>query len=81
MNEDSTTAGLPDGTFAGKPYFNCPKPIFAKCVKGRKKFQRWKSFMGEDDFMNKVRAYQNKNRKTDVLFRNGNEFMHVRKLF
>jgi len=71
---------LPDGNFGGKPYFDCSPDIFAKCYKGRKKGQRWSTYLEADnEWARGVRTWARQTGNPDFLFRNtaDNSFMYA----
>ena len=39
----------PDGMFAGNPVFDCDDETFSKCIKGKKKYGRWSTYLGKDN--------------------------------
>jgi len=72
----------PDGVFMGKPYFNCDSDTFAKIRMGRKKKQRWSTFLGtKNDWAEGVRRWARKSGNPDFLFRNASDgtFVYAQK--
>lgn len=47
----------PDGKFKGTPYFNCSQDTFSKCVNGKKKYKKWDSFLGKNDYSKTVKSW------------------------
>lgn len=39
----------PDSKFAGNAVFDCDDETFSKCIKGKKKYGRWSSYLGKDN--------------------------------
>lgn len=65
-NVASFDSPSPDGIFRSKPVFNCSNETFGKCLKGKKKYKKWKAFIQNDEFTTRIQewrgsSYKNKN--------------------
>jgi len=62
----------PDDSFAGISVFDCDMETFNNCRLGKKKFARYKTYVGNDEIGEKIRNYSLKNPKKSVILRNSN---------
>jgi hypothetical protein len=70
----------PDGSCAGKPYFNCDADTFNKARMGRAKGQRWSTFLGsKNDWADGVRRWSRKNGNPDFMLRHGNMYIYAQR--
>lgn len=68
----------PDGSFAGKKYFNCDADTFQSCLKGRQKGQRWYTFLKQNnEWAYQIRAWSRKNGNPPFLLRNEKDGTYI----
>ena len=70
VQKDVPLFTAPDGTAFGSNYWTAPdSDTYANVRLGRKKFQRWNSFVGKTDWARGVSAYAKKNPKGGMLMK------------
>lgn len=58
-----------DDSFAGNAIFDCDSATFADCRLGKKKYLKYKTFVGEDETGERIRKYGRANPKKGVILR------------
>lgn len=72
-NTDSIDSPSPDGIFRSKAVFNCSNDTFGKCLKGKKKYKKWKAFIQNDEYTNRIQNWRKssyKNKQSQFIIRN-----------
>lgn len=76
LKEETMTTGIDMGvhkkkeeTFAGSKVFDCDSDTFQNCRLGKKKYARYKTYVGEDEIGQEIKAYALKNPKKQIVLR------------
>lgn len=56
--------------FAGTQVFEVSNDVYYKCINGKKKYGRYKKYVGDDDTGNAIREYGIKNPKLSIILKN-----------
>ena len=59
-----------DETFAGNAVFNCCSNTFQNCRLGKRKYLKYKTFVGEDEVGERIRLYGRKNPARGIVLKN-----------
>lgn len=82
--ESITTGGfdMKDSHFGGDAVFDCDDDVYRKCIKGKKKYLKYKDYVGDDETGQKIRDYGLKNRKKSIVLRNkqSDAMIYLRKM-
>ena len=86
MNEDNTTANIPDvpvikskRKFAGLPCFDCPSKEFHMYRTGKKLKARWDYMLGDSDFGKALTKHVRDNKIEDFIIQNKGVMMKIRR--
>lgn len=68
-NIDKPLSMVKRGKFAGKDYFDVDGECYSKCVHGKRKFQRYEKYVGNDETGEAIRQFGRENPKSSILVR------------
>lgn len=68
-NIDKPMSTVRRGKFAGKDYFDVDGDCYSRCVLGKKKFDKYEKYVGNDEQGEAIRQFGRKNPKSSILVR------------